>query len=91
MIKKTPPVVSGTDAAPFVYFDGVVASGNNNGVIQVEVAANALVPLELGKSQVKVKCVVTGHLRCGLIAAKQLYAALGDAIRNIDPAAQRSN
>lgn len=59
------PTVYGSDAAPIIYFDGVIAWGHRDGVVQLELAANHLVPAALGSAEVKTKIVVTAHLRCG--------------------------
>jgi hypothetical protein len=88
---KQAPAVFGSDAAPVIYFDGVYAAGNCNGIIQIEVAANELVPVGPGSPEIKVKCVATGHLRCSLPAAKQLRDMLDDAIKNLEAPARTEN
>jgi hypothetical protein len=59
------PAVFGSDAAPVIYFDGVIAHGVRDGVIQLELAMNQIVPVSLeGGGKTKVKVVVVAHLRC---------------------------
>lgn len=62
--KAPSSIVFGSDAAPIIYFDGVAAYGHRDGVAQLEVAANHLVPVSLGSTEVKTKVVMTAHLRC---------------------------
>ena len=71
--------VSTTSAerAPFIYFDGVSCFGHHNGTIQIELAANLLMPL--GPS-VRVDVIQTGHLRCTPAAAIALREALDKAL-----------
>jgi hypothetical protein len=71
--------VSTTSAerAPFIYFDGVSCFGHHNGTIQIELAANLLMPL--GPS-VRVDVIQTGHLRCTPAAAMALREALDKAL-----------
>jgi hypothetical protein len=59
----SPPSVFGSDAAPIIYFDGVIAWGHRDGIVQLELGANHLVPVA-GGGTVKTKVVVTAHLRC---------------------------
>lgn len=80
--KPTPTLaVFGNDAAPMIFFDGPVAVGFNNGVVQVELAANTIVPLSLDKPETKTRTVVTGHLRCSVIAAQQLRDLLDNMLK----------
>jgi hypothetical protein len=56
--KPVPPVIVGSDSAPIIYCDVVTASGLlNQGVIQLELAANVLVPTEQGKVRIKTRMV----------------------------------
>lgn len=67
------PAVFGSDAAPVLYFDGVVAFGIRDGVVQLELATNQIVPTSLepgGKT--KMKIVVVAHLRCTASTALNL-------------------
>ena len=59
-----PPSVFGSDAAPIIYFDGVIAWGHRDGIVQLELGANHLVPMGGDSKEVKTKVVVTAHLRC---------------------------
>jgi hypothetical protein len=61
------------DTAPFIYFEGVVGFGINNGVIQLEVAANVATPTDRA-------VIVTGHLRCTLPAAMALRQSIDRAV-----------
>ena len=77
---KPSPVIHGSDAAPIVYFDGILAWGTHNGMLQIEVAANTLVPSDLEAGPVKTRIVVTGHLRFSAVAARQLADMLDEAL-----------
>jgi hypothetical protein len=81
-------LVAGSDAAPVIFLDGVVAWGLNNGVVQIEVAANHLVPSENG---LKTKVVVTGHLRCSLAAAAELRDMIDAALESVPGIGALSN
>jgi hypothetical protein len=50
-----------SESAPFIYFDGVPTFGIRNGAIQIELAANTILPDGKG---VKIEVVMTAHLRC---------------------------
>lgn len=90
--KAAAPAVYGSDAAPVVYFDGVVAWGLLNGVMQVELAANHLLPTSLtGDAEVKTRAVMSAHLRCNLVAAQQLRDMLDAAIRQAMTASEKAN
>lgn len=65
------------ERAPFVYFDGVSCFGHHNGAIQIELAANLLMPLG---ASVKVDVIQTAHLRCSPLAAIALREALDKAL-----------
>jgi hypothetical protein len=75
----------GTEDAPFVYFDGVLAFGIHQGVIQIELAANVL--NVSGKDDLKNEVIVTAHLRCSLDAAQNLQREIGNALLIGMPAA----
>jgi len=66
-----------SERAPFVYFDGVSCFGHHNGAIQIELAANLLMPVGPG---VRVDVIQTGHLRCSPAAAVALREALDKAL-----------
>jgi hypothetical protein len=65
------------ERAPFIYFDGVSCFGHHNGAIQIELAANLLLPIGAG---VRVDVIQTAHLRCSLAAALALREALDKSI-----------
>lgn len=65
--------ISGSDAAPIVFFDGCIAYGTNAGIVQLELAMDQMVPNGEG---VKHKAVVTAHLRCSERAAVDLFNVL---------------
>lgn len=67
----------GSDDAPFIYFDGPVAFGFVGNVVQIELGASVCVPVMInGKTEVRNRTVVVGHLR----ATHAVMAALADAI-----------
>jgi hypothetical protein len=66
-----------SERAPFVYFDGASCFGHHNGAIQIELAANLLMPAGAG---VRVDVIQTAHLRCSPAAAVALREALDKAL-----------
>jgi hypothetical protein len=62
-----------SEVAPFIYFDGIPTFGSHNGAIQIELAANTLLPEGKG---VRIDVVMTAHLRCSPTAAIELRNAL---------------
>jgi len=76
--KPVPMVTAhGSDQAPFMYFDGVVAFGFIGNVVQIELGAQVSVPVTTnGKAEVRPRTVVVGHLR----GTHAVMAALADAI-----------
>src|SRR6266446_5276027 len=66
-----------SELAPFIYFDGVPTYGVNAGAIQLELAANVLLPDGKG---VKIDVVITAHLRCSPVAAVALREAINQAL-----------
>jgi hypothetical protein len=68
----------GAEIAPFIYFDGVVAMGMNFGAVQIELAANVLVPAPDGGAPAQV--VISAHLRCSPNAAADLRQAIDKAL-----------
>ena len=71
-------VAPGTsELAPFVYFDGVPTFGIHNGAIQIELAANTLLPEGKG---VKIDVMITAHLRCSPAAAIGLRETIDKAL-----------
>ncbi len=76
--KPTPLVQShGGDAAPFIYFDGPVAFGVIGTNVQIELAANIVIPVSAnGKMEIRTRSVVVAHLR----ASHAVMAQLADVI-----------
>jgi hypothetical protein len=75
------------ERAPFVYFDGVSCFGHHNGAIQIELAANLLMPLG---PNVRVDIIQTGHLRCSPAAAIALREALDKALAMLQQGQQQA-
>jgi hypothetical protein len=71
-------VASGSsELAPFIYCDGVVTYGIAQGIIQLELAANTLVPDGKG---VRTDVLITAHLRCSAAAAIALRDSIDKAL-----------
>ena len=68
---------SSSERAPIIYFDGASCFGHHNGAIQLELAANLLMPVG---AAVRVDVVQTAHLRCSVAAALALREALEKAL-----------
>ena len=68
---------SSAERAPIIYFDGASCFGHHNGAIQIELAANLLMPVG---AAVRVDVVQTAHLRCSVAAALALREALAKAL-----------
>jgi hypothetical protein len=68
---------SSSERAPIIYFDGASCFGHHNGAIQIELAANLLMPIG---AAVRVDVVQTAHLRCSPAAALALREALDKAL-----------
>jgi hypothetical protein len=66
-----------SEQAPFIYCDGVVTYGVNNGAIQLELGANTIMPEGLGT---RTDVLVTAHLRCSPAAAMGLRDAIDKAL-----------
>jgi uncharacterized membrane protein len=64
--------------APIIYFEYCPTLGNNNGVINVLLAAGIVLPTET--SATNVVPVTVAHLRCSAVAATQLRDALDKAL-----------
>ena len=64
---------SSTERAPIIYYDGASCFGHHNGAIQIELAANLLLPVG---AAVRVDVVQPAHLRCSVAAALALREAL---------------
>lgn len=80
--------VFGSDAAPVIYFDGAVAFGIRDGVVQIELGVNHLVPVDGG---VKMKIVMSAHLRCSSNAALGLCEAIEKALAMVPPLPEKAN
>src|SRR5947209_8432345 len=78
---------SSSEQAPFIYFDGVSCMGTHNGAIQIELAANSLMPEGTG---VRVDVLVTAHLRCGPVAAAALREAIDKALELLKQGQQQT-
>lgn len=74
-------------SAHFVYFDVPSAFGALNGIIQIELVANILMPAQGGG--LEVKTVPTARLRCSAVAARALRETLDDALKTIDQPGQK--
>jgi hypothetical protein len=72
--------------APFVYFDGVPTFGIHNGAIQIELAANTLLPEGKG---IKIDVVITAHLRCSPAAAVALRETLDKTLAMLEQGQQQ--
>jgi hypothetical protein len=71
-------IASGSsEQAPFIYFDGVVTFGVSNGVIQLELAANTIMPEGTGTNT---DVLITAHLRCSPAAANGLRDSIERAL-----------
>jgi hypothetical protein len=68
-----------SDAAPFIYFDNVAASGTMAGAIEIELAARTLSPIPDGG--ISIEFVPVAHLRCSPAAAIHLRNSLNSAIK----------
>ncbi len=73
----TKPPFRNSDAAPFIYFDGVATYGVVNGVIHIELVSRVLSP-SVG-TPFTTEFVSTGRLRCGPAA----LAHLRDSINKV--------
>jgi hypothetical protein len=87
---KSAPPVHGSDAAPIVYTDGATCCGTVDGVIQLELAANCLIPHEDETKPPRRRTLMTAHVRCSLGAAKRIRDALDKAIALIERPAARA-
>jgi hypothetical protein len=82
---------SSNELAPFIYFDGVATFGVYAGAIQLELAANTIMPEGTGT---RTDVLVAAHLRCSPTAAMVLRDAINRALemagvdQTIQPAPQ---
>jgi hypothetical protein len=70
-------MIKNAAAAPFIYFDGAPAMGVQNGVVEIELVARAVMPKDNGAVYSDMVCVA--HLRCSLAAAINLRDAIDRA------------
>jgi hypothetical protein len=81
---KNSPLMKNAAAAPFIYFDGAPSMGAQNGLVEVELCARAVMPKEDGAVYSDMVCVA--HLRCSLVAAANLRDALTRALDMVNDA-----
>ena len=79
---KLPPEYVAVPTAPIIYFDFVPTYGVLGGVVQIELAARTLQPLQDGN--VGIPTIETGRLRCNPMAAKFLQDALEAALQMLE-------
>jgi hypothetical protein len=70
--------ILGTETAPLIYFDGVTAFGVSMGTIQIELAANVILPRKEGGTTTLIR--TTACLRCNSTAAADLAQAIEKAL-----------
>jgi len=75
-----------SELAPFVYFDGVATFGIHNGAIQIELAANTILPEGKG---VKIDVMITAHLRCSPVAVIGLRDTIDKALALLEQGQQQ--
>jgi hypothetical protein len=66
-----------SELAPFIYCDGAATYGVNNGIVQVELAANSIMPDGQGT---RTDVLIVAHLRCSPTAARGLVDCLTKAL-----------
>jgi hypothetical protein len=76
--KSQPPLLKNAAAAPFVYFDLVPVFGIVNGVVELELAAQVLVPKPDGAVGFETVCVA--HLRGSFATMEGLSDAIDKAL-----------
>ena len=69
--------VGSSEQAPFIYCDGVALYGINGGIIQLELAANSIMPEGAGT---RTDVLITAHLRCSQAAAIGIRDAIDKAL-----------
>lgn len=74
---------SGSESAPFIYFDGALTYGILHGAVQIELAARTIIPTPDGKT--RDAHVITAHLRCSRNAALSLKSAIDNAFLLLAP------
>ena len=70
--------ILGTDTAPLIYFDGVTAFGVVSGTVQLELAANIILPSTDGGTSTLIR--TTAYLRCSSNGAADLKQAIDKAL-----------
>jgi hypothetical protein len=80
---------SGSESAPFIYFDAALLYGMLQGTIQIELAAATIVPAPGGKT--RTVHVITAHLRCSPSAALSLKNAIDSAFLLNAPTEGKAN
>ena len=78
------PLMKNALAAPFIYFDGAPSMGVQNGVIELELCARAVMPKADGSVYTDIVCVA--HLRCSMAAATNLRDVLTRALDMVNDA-----
>ncbi len=81
------PTALRAEYAPFVYFDGVLTYGVNFGAVQIELAANIIIPTG-GSPPTKVEVVTTAHLRCSPNAIADLRQIIDKVLEMLQQAQQ---
>jgi hypothetical protein len=66
-----------SEQAPFIYCDGVALFGITSGIVQLELAANTVMPEGTGT---RTDVLITAHLRCSPAAAVALRDAIDRAL-----------
>jgi hypothetical protein len=66
-----------SELAPFIYCDGIVTYGISNGIVQLELAANSVVPEGTGT---RTDVLVLAHLRCSPDVAAGIRDAIDKAL-----------
>ena len=74
------PTALGAEYAPFIYFDGVSTYGVNFGAIQIDLAANIVVPDPTGPTGTRTDVMMTAHIRCSPNAAADLKQSIERAL-----------
>lgn len=86
---KAPKTIinGGSEEAPFVYFDGVIAFAihEGNGIVQLELAANHLLAIQDGdKTGIRPKVLTVAHLRCSISTLRGLAEVCDRMLDDID-------
>src|SRR5207249_2646920 len=77
-------IVSDAVRAPIIYFEGTPTFGYGNGVVNLMLATNVVLPTADGGTVTQ--AVAVAHLRCNLPAAAQLRDTLEKALLIATPA-----